>query len=139
MPAAGPPFAVAGCPVQEHADPFGLRAGVDQQINSRRLTGRRFSQTRLSYHTADERTALSGTLPLDVCFGSWPCDNADVLRHRRMVFLCARCSLALARGSPLRAHRYRGAEARKLRRSYSFGARAHALPFMLIIRRAERD
>jgi hypothetical protein len=73
MPAAGLTFAVAGCPVQEHADPphlFGLRAGVDQQINSRRLTGRRFSQTRLSYHTADERTALSGTLPLDVCFGS---------------------------------------------------------------------
>jgi hypothetical protein len=68
MPAAGLTFAVAGCPVQEHADPphlFGLRAGVDQQINSRRLTGRRFSQTRLSYHTADERTALSGTLPLD--------------------------------------------------------------------------
>ena len=66
MPAAGLTFAVAECPVQEHADPphlFGLRAGVDQQINSRRLTGRRFSQTRLSYHTADERTALSGTLP----------------------------------------------------------------------------
>ena len=74
MPAAGLTFAVAGCPVQEHADPphlFGLRAGVDQQINSRRLTGRRFSQTRLSYHTADERTALSGTLPLDVFFGSF--------------------------------------------------------------------
>src|ERR1700681_1578046 len=84
MPAAGLPFAVAGCPVQEHADPphlFGLRAGVDQQINSRRLTGRRFSQTRLSYHTADERTALSGTLPLDVCFGSIapprPADRRD--------------------------------------------------------------
>jgi len=53
MPAAGLTFAVAECPVQEHANPphlFGIRAGVDQQINSRRLTGRRFSQTPILPH-----------------------------------------------------------------------------------------
>src|SRR5215510_8570406 len=33
-----------------------------------------------------------------VRFGSWPCENARVLRRRRMAFSSVRCSFLLARG-----------------------------------------
>jgi hypothetical protein len=37
--------------------------------------------------------------------GSWLCENADVLRRRRIAFSSARCFFLLARGSPLGTHR----------------------------------
>src|SRR5262249_21144327 len=40
----------------------------------------------------------------DVGCGSWLCENADVLRRRRMAFSRLRCSNLLARGSPLTSY-----------------------------------
>src|SRR5262249_43884412 len=40
----------------------------------------------------------------EVSNGSWLCENADVLRHRRMAFSSVKCSFLLARGSPLAAY-----------------------------------
>src|SRR5262245_36740403 len=42
--------------------------------------------------------------------GSWLCENADVLRRRRIVFSSVRCSFLLARSSPPAARSCTGAE-----------------------------
>jgi hypothetical protein len=64
--------------------------------------------------------------------GSWLCENADVLRRRRMAFSSARYSSLLARGSPLTAHWCTGADISQTPWFPHFWNAARVLPFMLL-------
>src|SRR5262245_13700973 len=64
--------------------------------------------------------------------GSWLCENADVLRRRRIAFSSARCSFLLARGSSLGAHRCSDAEISKTPRFLHFCRAALDLSFVLL-------
>src|SRR5262249_60011362 len=76
--------------------------------------------------------ALQPALAADVSSGSWLCENADVLRRRRITFSSARCSFLLARGSPLGTHRCSDAEISKTPRFLHFWRAARDLPFVLL-------
>src|SRR5215510_10786654 len=77
---------------------------------------------------------LSGVpfFAVSFCCGSWLCENADVLRRRRITFSSARCSFLLARGSPLGTHRCSDAQISKTLRFLHFWRAAHDLPFVLL-------
>jgi len=66
------------------------------------------------------------------CFGSWLCENAVVLRRRRIAFSSTRPSFLLARGSSLGAQWCRGAEISKTQWFPHFWCAAHVLPFVLL-------
>jgi hypothetical protein len=66
-----------------------------------------------------------------VSSGSWLCEKADVLRRRRIAFSSVTSPRLLARGSPLDAHRCRGAETSKTPSFLRFWCAGYVLPFML--------
>jgi hypothetical protein len=52
----------------------------------------------------------SNRMPVQMSGSAWPCENADLLRRRRMAFSSIKCSFLLARGPPLAAYSRTGAE-----------------------------
>jgi two-component system, NtrC family, sensor kinase len=75
------------------------------------------SNTQLS-ETLEQQTATS--MILRVISGSWLCENAGVLRRRRMRFSNARCLRLLARGPRYVTHRCSAAKISQIRRFLHF-------------------
>ena len=71
-------------------------------------------------------------MPFEVSNGSWPCDNAGVLRRRRIAFSSVRCSFLSREARLLARGDAEALKSRKLRGSYSSGARDSRLAFVLL-------
>src|SRR5436190_14684569 len=67
-----------------------------------------------------------------VSVGSWPRENADALRRRRIAFSSVRCSSFSREAPPLHARRCSGAEISKSPRFLRFWCPGHILAFMLL-------
>ena len=76
--------------------------------------------------------ALQWARIADVRVGSWPRENADALRRRRIAFSSVRSSSFSREAPPLHARRCSGAEISKSPRFLRFWCPGHVLVFMLL-------